>query len=194
VVFNTDKGGKDLEEDGGVNLVDPFPGGVENSFRPRGRSGRALGEGYRYLLVCQGVRLLIRSQAGRRGKGFLRGEEVVQQDLVHLFGGLCPRKGWKAGWGAAVGDPLGPPNALGAGAQQEGRPLCVFGGLDRLELPRFANVGHVWHSWGPLFPSCSGGFMQLTAEGCQLGRPPRFGVMRGSGDWCVFLQKGSESV
>ena len=67
---------------------------------------------------------------------------MFQQDLVHLFGGLCPWEGGKAGWGAVLGEPFGHPQALGGGAQQEGQPVLVFGGLYSLEVPHFGNVGH----------------------------------------------------
>jgi len=66
--------------------------------------------------------------------------------------------------------------------------VFVFGGLDRLEIPRFGSVGHVPQGWGAMIPSQSGYFMELTAEGGQVGRPPRLGAMRVSGDWRVFFQ------
>jgi len=59
--------------------------------------------------------------------------------------------------------------------------VFVLGGLDRLEVPSFGNVGHVLLGWGAMFPSHHGGFVELTAENGQVGRPPRFGVVRGSG-------------
>ena len=72
--------------------------------------------------------------------------------------------------------------------------MFVFGGLDGLEIPCFGNIGHAPQGRGAMFPTHTRGFMELTAEGGQVGRPPRFGVIRGSGDWRVFLQKGSESI
>jgi len=36
--------------------------------------------------------------------------------------------------------------------------------------------------------------MEHTAEGGQVGSPPRLGMMRGSGDWRVSFQEGSESI
>ena len=69
-----------------------------------------------------------------------------------------------------------------------------FGGLCRLEVPRFGNVGHVHQGWAAMLSTQPGGFMELTAEGRQLGRQPRLGMMRGSGDWRVFFHKGGESI
>jgi len=36
--------------------------------------------------------------------------------------------------------------------------------------------------------------MEHTTEGCQVGCPPGFGVVRRRGDRGVFLEQGSESI
>jgi len=65
--------------------------------------------------------------------------------------------------------------------------VLVFGGLNPLEIACFGNVGHVPQAWGAMLPSHPGGAVELTAEGGQVGGPPRFGVVGGPGDWRVFL-------
>ena len=47
--------------------------------------------------------------------------------------------------------------------------MLVFGGLVRFEVPPFGNVGHVPQGWDAVFPSHRRGFMELTAEGGQVG-------------------------
>jgi len=72
--------------------------------------------------------------------------------------------------------------------------VFIFGGHDRLEIPRFRGVSHVPQGRGAMLSSHPGGFVELTAEDGQVGGPPGFGMVRGSGDWCVFLQEGSEPI
>lgn len=72
--------------------------------------------------------------------------------------------------------------------------MCVFGGLDRHKVPRFGKDGHVRQGWGAMFSSHTGGFMELRAEYGQMGRPPRFGVVRRSGEGSVFFQEGSQPI
>ena len=73
-----------------------------------------------------------------RGEGFLRGEEVVQKDIVHLLRGLGPWEGGEARLGTPVGEPLSRPKALGGSGQQKRGPVFVLGGLNRLlPLGRF---------------------------------------------------------
>jgi len=43
--------------------------------------------------------------------------------------------------------------------------VFVFGGLNRLEIPRFGNAGHVPQGCGAMFPSLAGGFVELRVEG-----------------------------
>ena len=43
--------------------------------------------------------------------------------------------------------------------------MFVFGGLHRLEIPGFGNVGHFPQGWGVMFPSLPGGFVELMPEG-----------------------------
>ena len=72
--------------------------------------------------------------------------------------------------------------------------MFVFGGLNRLEVPRFRNVGHVPQGWGAVLSSHPSRFVELTAEGRQVGGPPGFGVVRGSGNRSMLLQECRESV
>jgi len=67
-----------------VDPVNLFPGRVGYSIRARGRSWGALGESRSYLFCCQRGYRLVWPKPRRRGEGFLRGEEVVQKDIVHL--------------------------------------------------------------------------------------------------------------
>ena len=57
----------------------------------------------------------MRSKSGGGGEQLLRREEVVQQDFVHLLGGLRPREGREAGWASAIDKLLCRPQGLGGG-------------------------------------------------------------------------------
>jgi len=72
--------------------------------------------------------------------------------------------------------------------------VFVFGGLNRLEIPRFGNVRHVPPGCGAMFPSRPCGFVELMTEGSEVGCPPGLGVVRRPGDRSVFLEEGSESI
>jgi len=72
---------------------------------------------------------------------------------------------------------------------------CLFlVGLDQLEVPRLGEACQPPQGLGTVFPSCPRGFVELTAEGGRVWSPPRFGVVGGSGDRCVFSKKGSKSI
>jgi len=116
----------------------------------------------------------MRPKPRQRGKGFLRGEEVVEKDLVHLFWGLGPWKGREAQLGPSIGDPFGRPEALGGGGQQKGGPVFVFGGLDCLEIPQLGGAGNFPHAWGVSFPGRSSRLMVFATEVGQVGGPPGF--------------------
>jgi len=72
--------------------------------------------------------------------------------------------------------------------------VLVFGGLKRLEILSFGSVSHVLQGWGAMFPRHPRGHVELMIEGCQVWCPPRFGVVRRSGDGGVLLEKGGESI
>ena len=72
--------------------------------------------------------------------------------------------------------------------------MFVVGGLDCLEVFRLANVSHISEGWGAMFPSHPRGSVELPVEDCEVGGPPRFGVMGGPGDWRMFLQEGGQSL
>jgi len=69
-----------------------------------------------------------------------------------------------------------------------------FGGFCRLQIPRFRHACYVPQCSGTTFPSRTGGVVELTPEGVEMGGPPRLGVVRELGDWRVFLEEGSESI
>jgi len=133
----------------------------------------------------------VRPKPGRRGEAFLIGEEVVQDDVVHLLWGLGPGEGREAPLGTpvTVGEPLGRPKALGGGGQQDRRPVLVFGGLDCLEVPRFRGASNFPRSWVVILSCRSDGLMIFTTEDGQVGSPPGFGVMGRSGYWCLFFEE-----
>jgi len=136
----------------------------------------------------------VRPKPGRRGERFFKGEEVVQEDMVHLLWGLGPGEGREAWLGTPIGEPLGHSKALGGGGQQKRRPMFVLGGLDCLEIPRFGGAGNFPHVWGVVLCHRSGGLVIFTTEESQVGSPPRFGVMGRSGCWRVFLDESYQSV
>ena len=124
-----------------------------------------------------------------RGEGFLRGEEVVQKDIVHLLRGLGPGEGGEARLGAPVGKPLSRPKALGGSGQQKGGPVFVFGGLNHLKVPRRGGAGNFPHVRGVLLPGLPSGLVIFATEDCQVGGPRRLGVMGRSGHRRVFLEE-----
>ena len=120
MVPQADQRGKYLEEDRRANFVDLLPGGAGYPVWAGGRGRGALRASRGYLISRQGGYRLGRPEHGRWGKGFLRGEEVVLEDVVHLLRGLGPREGRETQLGTAVGEPLGCPGALRGGGQQKG--------------------------------------------------------------------------
>ena len=123
------------------------------------------------------------------GEGFLRGEAVVQKDIVHLEWGLGPWEGGESRLGTPVGEPLSRPKALGGSGQRKGGPVFVLSGLDCLEIPRLGGAGNFPHVWGVVLSGRSSGLVIFTTEDSQVGGPPRFGVMGRSGYWRVFLEE-----
>ena len=111
----------------------------------------------------------MRREPRRRGEGFLRGETVVQKDIVHLLWGLCPWEGGEGWLGTTVGEPFGRPKALGGGCQQKGGPVFVLGGLDCLEEPRLGGAGNFPHVRGVMFPGRSGSLVIFTTADSQVG-------------------------
>jgi len=172
-----------------VNFVDLFPGAVVYPVRAGGRGRGALRESRGYLVCGQGGYRLVRPKPGRWRKGFLRGEEVVQEDVVHLLRGLSPWEGREMRLCWAVGKPLGRPKALGGGSQQKGEPVFVLGGLDCLEVPRFGGAGNFPQVSCVRFSGRSSGLVILATEDSPVGGPPRFGVIGGSGHRCVFFEE-----
>ena len=73
---------------------------------------RGLRESRIYLFFAQWGCLLVGPESGGLGDGLPWREEVVQEDLVHELGAICPWEEGKAGWRAAIGEPLGLPQAL----------------------------------------------------------------------------------
>ena len=123
------------------------------------------------------------------GEGFIRGEEVIQKDIVHLLWGLGPSEGRAARLGTPIGEPLSSPKALVCGRHEKGGPVFVLGSLDSLEIPRFGGAGNFPHVWGVVLSGRSGGFMIFATEDGQGGGPPRIGVMGRSGHWRVFFEE-----
>jgi len=119
---------------------------------------------------------------------------VFQEDIVHLYWGLCPWEGGEARLGMSVGEPLSRPKALGGGGQQEGGPVFVLCGLDCLEIPRLGGAGNIPHVWGVVLSARPGGLMILTTEDRQVGGPPRFGVVGRPGYWCMLLEDSYQTV
>ena len=71
----------------------------------------------------------------RQGERLLRGEEVVQKDIVHFLWDVGPSEGREARLGTPVGEPLGRPKALGGGGHQKGGSVFVLGALIALKYP-----------------------------------------------------------
>jgi len=166
-----------------------FPGGVGYPVRARGRSRGALRESRGYLVCHQEGYRLVRPKPSRRGEGFLGGEEVVPEDVIHLLWGLRPWEGGDARLGTTVGEPLGRPQGLGGGGQQKGGPVFVLGGLDCLEVTRLGGAGNFPHVWGVALAGRAGGLMIFATEDAQVGGPPGFGGMGRSGHWRVLLEE-----
>jgi len=129
-----------------------------------------------------------------REEGFLRGEEVVQENIVHLLRCLSPWEGGEARLGTPVGEPLGRPKALGGSGQQKGGPVFVFGGLNCLKVPRPGGAGNFPHVRGVLVSGQPSGLVLFATEDCQVGGPPRLGVMGRSGHWRVFCEESYKPV
>jgi len=136
----------------------------------------------------------VRPKPRRRGEGFIRGEEEVQEDAVHWLWGLGPSEGREAQLGTPVGEPPGRPKALEGGGQQKGGPLFVLGGLDCLEIPRFGGAGNYSPVRGVVLSGRSGSLIIFVTEDGQVGSPPRFGAMGSSGHWSVFFEESYSAV
>ena len=127
----------------------------------------------------------------RRGEErFLRGEEVIQEDIVHLLWGFSPWEGGEVRLGTSVGEPLSRPKALRGSGQQKGGPVCVFGGFNCLKVPSLGGAGNFQHVRGVVFAGRSSSLVILTTEDSEVGGPPGLGVMGRSGYWCVLLEEG----
>jgi len=107
-------------------------------------------------------------------KGSLGGEQVVEEDLVHLLWGLGPGEGREAPLGSTIGKPLGRPQALGGGGQQKRGPVFVFGGLDCLEISQLGGAGNFPHAWAVSFPGRSSGLVVSATEDGQVRGAPGF--------------------
>jgi len=126
----------------------------------------------------------------RRGEErFLRGEEVIQEDSVHLYRSFSPWEGGEARLRTSVGEPLGRPKALRGSGQQKGGPVFVLGGFNCLKVPRLGGAGKFPHVRGVVFPGRSGSLGVLTTEDSQVGGPPGFGVVGRSGYWRVLFEQ-----
>jgi len=91
--------------------------------------------------------------------------------------------------GTSVGEALSRPKALGGSGQQKGGPVFVFGGLNRLKIPRLGGAGNFPHVRGVLLPGRPSGLLILATEDSQVGGPPRLGVMGRSGHRRVFFEE-----
>jgi len=114
------------------------------------------------------------------GERFFRGEEVIQEDIVHLYRGFSPWEGGQARLGTSLGEPLSRPKALRGSGQQKGGPVFVLGGLNCLKVPHLRGAGNFPHVRGVIFPGRSGSLVIFTTEDSQVWGPPRLGVM----GWC----------
>ena len=94
---------------------------------------------------------------------------MIQQDLVHLLGGLGSGEGGEAGCYPAESELLDRPQGLGGGAQQKGGPVFVLGCLDRPEVSRFGRVCHLSQGRGPVILDRSYCLMKFAANGGQTG-------------------------
>ena len=68
--------------------------------------------------------------------------------------------------------------------------MFVLCGLDCLEIPRLGGSGNIPQVWGVVLPGRPGGLVVLPTEDSQVGGPPGFGVMGGSGDRDMVLEEG----
>jgi len=130
----------------------------------------------------------------RWGEGFFRGEEVVQEDTIHLLWDRGPWKGGEVLLGTSVGEPLIRRKALGGSGQQPGGPVFVLGGLYCLEIPRIGGAGTFPHVWGVVFFGRSSGLVIFRTEDSQVGSPPGFGAMGRPGHWRVFFEESYQTV
>jgi len=98
VVSQADKRGKNLEEDGGVFLVDLLPGEVGDPVRTRGRSGCALGGSCCYLFLRERWHLLIRPSSGGGGdNGSFGGKKWFNRTSFICWGVSDPGRDGKQG-------------------------------------------------------------------------------------------------
>ena len=76
------QGGKEIQDNRGVDEVHPFPHGVGDPIGARGRGGGAFGEGESDFFHSEGRGGGVLCQASSAGEGVLGGKEVVQECIV----------------------------------------------------------------------------------------------------------------
>jgi len=180
VVPKGNLGGKEMEDNRGVDEVHLLPYGIRDPIGARGRRGGACGEGGFDFFTHEGRGGGVIHQASSSGEGIFGGKKMIQEGVVDCNGVGGVREGGKSG-GLSWGDQLfGRPDIVCGGFCEEISPVGSFGSFYSLEVAELSLPSRGVGVGGPQFFRPAGGFCELLSESGEQRGPPGLGFREGA--------------